>query len=127
MKTSEPTLATGGSPASPSANNGTSPPAGHASRATGTTSGSGSAAPATKEPSAQSSTSPESPSRGRPHKRTIARAKTTIAIALEQIDSQLLLLDQADKMIALVEIIRRMTRRLETCGVKIIEQLTPRD
>jgi hypothetical protein len=103
--------------------NGTKPSAAQILASADTTYGSGSAAPAPKASSKPSSEPPASTSRGRPHKRTIARAKTTIAIALEQIDSQLLILTPADRIMALVEAIRRMTRRLETEGAKILEQL----
>lgn len=51
------------------------------------------------------------------------RAKTTIAVSAETISLNLDSLDAPTRMMALVELIRRLTRRLETEALKAIEQL----
>lgn len=103
--------------------NGNKPATVLTSASVATISGSGTPGRETKAPSTPSSGKVASPLPDRPSKKEMTRARTTIAISLETIDSQLAKLDSPGRILALVEIIRRATKRLETEGCKIIESL----
>ena len=47
------------------------------------------------------------------------KRRTKIALCCEQIDYELRQLDQAGRILALAEILRRFSRRMETEGVKM--------
>lgn len=111
----------GAPPVRSSAANGISPSAAPISGSADTTFGSGTREHAMNPPSAPSNTSPASPSRGPLHKRTIARAKTTIAISAETISGQLDKLDPPTRIMALAELIRRFTKRIETEATIVFE------
>jgi hypothetical protein len=93
----------------------------------GIISGSGSAAPGMSPALEPLSGKPAKVSPGRQHKRATARAKTTIAISAEVITGQLDELNTAERMLALVELIRRFTRRLETEGAILVEMLVDKE
>lgn len=103
--------------------NGSEPPPGLRLASAATASGSGSSAPATNQASKPLRDRAAKRSHGRPSKQQQARARAAIAIHCESISAALENLTEGARIAALAEVIRRMTRRLETEGVVIIERL----
>jgi hypothetical protein len=86
------------------------------------TPGSGILERVTSPRSARSNTNRVKVSPDRNGKKKTQRAKTTIAISSETISLNLDSLEPADRMLSLVEMIRRLTRRLETEAIILLEQ-----
>lgn len=115
-----------GAPAAePTATIGSAPPEPPISESPATASGSGSPEPGTKDLYGPSSANQDAPSRVRLSERKASRARQSIAIAMEHIDENLKHLDNAAKILALTELLRRCTVRLTNLGVHVAGQSPP--
>jgi hypothetical protein len=122
--TSSATLREPGAQASfPAGKIGPPPPNVPASASRATTSSSGGSDAVTNPPSAQSRGKAASPSTDRLSKKATQRAKSSIAVLIENIFGQLDKMETIDRMRSLLELSRRINRRLDTEAEKIAEDL----